>query len=253
MKPQTNLIIPEVRSVTRQKDARILEVLIPLHAPVKNPYIVDCTYGPGVMWEGCGYQPDWRTDLRQMPGLDAIDNFLKLETVDRAEVIVFDPPHIPASASGGGIGERYGHRYGISKDAPGKKADKISEIFEPFLQAAKRVLADNGIVLAKIADLINSNCCQWQHVDFINACFSIGFTPCDMVVKINTAGSMISGSWKNKYHVRKTHSYWIVARKGDRCQRPPGGADILWSHNSLGPDKHRRLYHGRFSASGEPE
>lgn len=88
-----------------------------------------------------------------------------------------------------------------------------------FFKEAKRILKENGIVLAKIADIVHNHKYQWQHVDFIIAAREIGLTPCDMIIKADpNAGNLSSSKWKNIKHVRKAHCYWIVCRSGT-CER----------------------------------
>jgi hypothetical protein len=44
-------------------------------------------------------------------------------------------------------------------------------------------------------------------------------TPCDMLIKRDPAGGNLKSSkWKTVHHLKRVHSYFIVARKG-RCER----------------------------------
>jgi hypothetical protein len=216
---QTALLKTEIQSVTLADDAQILETLIPMHSPVESPYIVDCTFSDGVMWNGCGYQPDWKIDIRELPGVDAIDDFTKLETVSSADVLVFDPPHLPNAAGSKNSSKLWEHRYGITGDGAGREGDNVSGMFAPFLLTARRVLTKNGVVLAKIADLTHNHRYQWQHIDFVTTAAQLGLTPCDMLIKWGNSGNIKSSKWVNSYHIRKTHSFWLVVRNGPKCER----------------------------------
>jgi hypothetical protein len=217
---QTTFANPEIQSITTDDDSRIIAALLVMHSPKQDPFIVDCTYCDGIMWNGCSYQPDWKIDNRDIAGIDAVDDFTKLESVKSADVLVFDPPHLPTHAASEQSSKIWEHRYGITDSGEGREGDNVSGLFIPFLLAARRVLSDNGIVLAKIADLTHNHRYQWQHIEFVKACEEQGFTACDMVIKWSRAGNLKSSKWVNTYHARKSHSFWIVARKGDKCERP---------------------------------
>ncbi len=97
--------------------------------------------------------------------------------------------------------------------------ENVTAIFAPFLTEAKRILRPAGIVLAKIADLVNNHRKQWQQVDFINAVRASGMTPCDMLIKIDpSAGKIADPRWKTVRHLRNSHCYWIVVRNSSRCE-----------------------------------
>lgn len=210
-----------IRSVTNSNDARIIEDLIRMHSAKNKPRIVDATYCDGVMWKGCSYSPDWKIDIRDdLPGIDAVDDFAVLTSVmdSSVDVLIFDPPHLPTAAASKNSSKIWSHRYGITGDGLGREGDNVSGMFNSFLGAAKRVLSDNGVVLAKLADLTHNHCYQWQHVDFVVAAQANGLTPCDMIIKWRST-KLVSSKWVNQYHAQKVHTYWIVLRKG-KCERP---------------------------------
>ena len=140
---------------------------------------------------------------------------------ESVDILIFDPPHIPTDGVTEGSSKLYYDKYGITeKRGEGRDGNKVSGLFAPFLSEAQRVLKPNGIILAEIADLVHCSVSQWQQVDFINAVFEAGLTPCDMLIKADpSAGNMMSGAWKNVFHLRKAHCYWIVVRKG-KCTVP---------------------------------
>lgn len=204
-------------SVLYGTDSEVLPILISLHAK-SEPNILDCTYNVGNIWKGTNYKP-LRMDIDSSFDLDVVGDFRNMPFSDASfDIILFDPPHLPSSAASPNSSKIWEKRYGINNE--GRKGDNVSELFLPFLKEAKRVLADDGIVLCKISDLIHNHCYQWQHVDFINACRDVGLIPCDMMIKCDPkAGNLKSSKWKKVYHLRKAHCYWIVVRKGT-CERP---------------------------------
>jgi ubiquinone/menaquinone biosynthesis C-methylase UbiE len=157
----------------------------------------------------CGDFPqDVRADFRAMPFRDG-----------SFDVIVFDPPHLPTNAASENSSRIWETRYGITGSDEMREADNVSAMFAPFLVEAKRVLRPEGIVLAKIADLVHNHKYQWQQVDFVNAARAAGTTACDMMIKSDPkAGNLKSSKWKNVKHLRKNHSYWIVVRNSSRCE-----------------------------------
>jgi SAM-dependent methyltransferase len=204
-------------SVIRGKDRDVLPVLLGLHA-VRDPEILDCTYNRGVMWKGLDYQPvtldvdpqfgcDYTADFRHMPFDD-----------DSFDVIIFDPPHLPAAVASPGSSGLQRLQYGLTEHGDYRQGDDIADVFVPFLAEAYRVLRRDGVVLAKIADFVHNHRYQWSHVDFIQAARDVGMTPCDVVIKADpTAANLKSSKWVNVRHLRRAHCYWIVVRNG-RCE-----------------------------------
>lgn len=201
-------------SVLHGRDPEALELLFGLHSSITNPYILDCTWGGGVMWKGCAYQPDVKSDIRNLPSIDAMADFWEFPfSSDLFDAIVFDPPHLP----GAGGSRVYHDVYGITEGGRGRENKNVIGMFGPFLREAKRVLANNGIVLAKISDHTHGSDYKyhWQQVGFVNACNEVGLSACDMLIKVDpVGGNLTSSTWKNQYHLRKKHCFWIVARKG---------------------------------------
>ncbi len=210
-------------SVVIGGDPLALRRLLAIHAPL-SPAILDCTYNRGVMWRGLDYpvvtmdiDPQWETeivgDFRAIP--------LPAASVD---VIVFDPPHVPIASATAGVSQRgdmveWRSRYGLTPDDDGRRGENVNPLFRPFLTEAARVLRRNGIVLAKLVDFVHNHRYQWQHVDFVQAAWDAGMTPCDLLLKVGDArGNLKSGRWEAVHHLRGAHTYWIVVRNGVRCE-----------------------------------
>jgi hypothetical protein len=214
------------RSILNGTDGDALCCLLSLHA-VANPRILDCTYNTGKMWKGLDYRPI-RMDIDGTLDLDIVADFAKIPfAADSLDVVVFDPPHLPTAGMSQHSTLGWDKTYGITARGDGREGDNVSGMFLPFLTEAKRVLSEDGIILAKIADLTHNHRYQWQHVDFIVSAQSVGMTPCDLLIKRDPmAGNIESGRWQQIKHLRKCHCYWIVVRNSLRCERCDGARSV---------------------------
>jgi len=91
-----------------------------------------------------------------------------------------------------------------------------TDSYRPFLREARRVLEQDGIIIATFMDPIERYVKQWEHVAWVvavEAC--IGMTPCDCVIQHEVNGKPRRRPGRTRhYHARRQHSYWMVARKG---------------------------------------
>ena len=208
-----------MNSVLYGRDNQAIPLLLDLHCDIQNPKILDVTHNQGVMWKGIAERYNLTTmDINPEFHTNLLGDFTAIPCEDSSfDVIVFDPPHLPAAAVGKN-GNIYGDKYGITLDVT-LRADNIDGYFLPFLLEARRVLRPNGIILAKIADITHNHRYQWQHVLFINAVNATGMTPCDCLIKTDpSAGHLVSGQWEKQHHLRKAHCYWIVVRNSSKCE-----------------------------------
>lgn len=210
-----------MKSVLWGTDAQALPLLLSLHCAVETPRILDVTANRGVMWQGLPPYDLTTLDINPAFAPDVVGDFRALPFADASfDVLVFDPPHLPAAAASPNSSRLWADRYGITEEHT-PHADAVSSVFAPFLAEARRVLVSDGIVLAKLADLVHTHAYQWQHVDFVLAVRQAGMTPCDLLVKVDpNAGHLRSSRWVNEHHLRKAHCYWIVVRNSARCENP---------------------------------
>jgi len=212
--------LPRPESVLYGRDPQALDILIGLHATA-TPRILDATSNTGKMWKGCSYAPAVRMDIDPTFAPDVVGDFRAMPFENESfDLIVFDPPHLPVAAASPNSSGIWRERYGITSDSGrGRDGDSVSGQFSPFLSEAKRVLCAEGIVLAKLADIIHNHRYQWHLVDFVCAARSAGLTPCDLLIKRDpSGGSLKSSKWQNVRHLKRSHSYFVVVRKG-RCEK----------------------------------
>lgn len=208
------------KTILMGKDNEVIPILLDIHCNTTEPKILDCTYNTGKMWKDSPFKPH-RMDVNPQLELDTVGDFTKMPFGDKEfDVIVFDPPHLPTNAASINSSKIWESSYGITADEGiGRDGDNVTGMFEPFLLEAKRVLKEDGIVLAKIADLIHNHRYQWQQVEFINSVQKLKMTACDMMIKCDpNAGNLQSSKWQNVRHLRKAHCYWIVVRNSLRCE-----------------------------------
>ena len=208
------------KSILNGRDNEAIPILLEIHCNTLTPKILDCTHNKGTMWKGLTY--DLTTmDIDPQFNTDYVADFRKMPFEDDSfDVIVFDPPHLPIASATEHASKIWETRYGLNDiKGNGRDGDNVSEMFYPFLMEAKRVLKQDGIILAKIADLTHNHRYQWQHVDLINTVRKVGLTPCDMLIKVDpSAGNLQSSKWKNIKHLRKSHCFWIVIRNSNKCE-----------------------------------
>ena len=74
-------------------------------------------------------------------------------------------------------------------------------------------------------DYIHHHRYNWAHVDFIEAARKAGFRACDCIIKIRS-GPIIDPKWKNAYHTRRQHSYWLVFRRSSSASSIGMGTSV---------------------------
>lgn len=205
-------------SVWEGSDSDLLEAMFAFYPSIPVEPILDATFNAGRFWKGSArrvvsmdidpkHKPMIVGDNREMVGVQS----------DRFGVVVYDPPHVGPQGRDKSC-KRFDADFGATMPC-GKDEDwTLSYLYPPFLAEAKRVLKPDGLLLAKITDMVNNHRSRWPHVDFMQMADEAGFTVCDLIVKVRT-GPMVSNKWKKAHHARKRHCFWIVCRNGDSCER----------------------------------
>lgn len=203
------------------RDPEVLQTMLDFYA---NPgaRVLDVTANKRRMWKGVKWDgPVTFSDIDASVKPDLVCDFRELHIgTESVDVLIFDPPHLPAAAGSQKSMKQMASDYGLRK-AP--RGNNISPLFCPFLEEATRVLRPDGILLAKLSDYVHNHRYQWMLVEFVNAVRQMPrLTACDLVVKNDPCGGNLkSGKWKNAYHVRNAHCWWIVVRKGG-CEPKKG-------------------------------
>ena len=206
-----------ISSVWTGNDSDLLSEILDFYPVIEPHPILDATYNTGRIWNGSGrevvsmdidprYCVDVVADNRRMPIADELFG-----------VVVYDPPHVGPQGRDKST-KRFDVDFGATMEC-GKEHDwTLSYLYPPFLDEAMRVLKPDGLLLAKITDMVNNHRSRWAHCDFMAMADAAGFTVCDLIVKVRN-GPMMSTKWKNAHHARKRHCFWIVCRKGDCCEK----------------------------------
>jgi DNA modification methylase len=199
-------------------DIELIESMLNFYPTIAPEPILDSTYNAGRMWKGSQrnivsmdidpqHKPMLLCDNRKMTGVKS----------KQFGVVVYDPPHVGPQGRDKSV-KRFDVDFGATMECGKEQGWSLSYLYPPFLRQAYRVLKPEGLLLAKITDMVNSHRSQWAHCDFMRMAELAGFTVCDLIIKIRN-GPMMSSKWKEAHHARKRHCFWIVCRKSDSCER----------------------------------
>ena len=132
-------------------------------------------------------------------------------------VIVYDPPHVGPQGRDKSR-KRFDVDFGATMPCGKQEGWSLSHLYPPFLKQAKRVLMPDGLLFAKITDMVNNHRQRWAHRDFMTMAEDAGFVVCDLIVKVRR-DPMRSSKWRKAHHARKRHCFWIVCRNGPHSER----------------------------------
>ncbi len=205
-------------SVWQGSDDELIEAMLNFYPAILPEPILDATYNAGRFWKGSKRNVVSMDIDPQHKPMIVCDNRNMIGVSDSTYgTIVFDPPHVGPQGRDKSS-KRFDVDFGATFEC-GKEHDwNLSYLYPPFLKEAKRVLKPNGLLLAKITDMVNNHRSKWAHVDFMRMADKAGFTVCDLIVKIRK-GPMVSNKWKQAHHARKRHCFWIICRNGNGCER----------------------------------
>lgn len=204
-------------SVWEGDDGELLEQMLAFYAVIPPEPILDATYNAGRFW---------RASTRHVVSMDIDPSYRPMIVGDNRTMegvpnaaygtVVYDPPHVGPQGRDKST-KRFDVDFGATMPCGVDENWRLSYLYPPFLEQAKRVLKPEGLLLAKITDMVNSHRSKWAHCDFMRMAEEAGFTVCDLIVKVRN-GPMVSTKWKTAYHARKRHCFWIVCRNGIRCE-----------------------------------
>ena len=215
---KANRTYDSISSVWTGRDAELLEEMLQFYPVIPPNPILDATYNAGRFWKGSNrqivsmdidprYNPDIVADNREMPGVES----------NSFAVVVYDPPHVGPQGRNKSS-KRFDIDFGATVECGKENGWSLSYLYPPFLEQAKRVLKPDGLLFAKITDMVNNHRSRWAHCDFMRMAEDAGFSVCDLIVKVRN-GPMVSTKWKNAHHARKRHCFWIVCRNSTCCER----------------------------------
>ncbi len=202
-------------SVWEGTDAELLEVMLTFYPRRQPKGILDATVNIGRFWRG---------SKRKIIGIDINPAFRPTVVADNSrmpfadktfDVVVYDPPHIPNQ--GKDVQKDFNTRFGLTLRSTKENGYSFTHMFPPFVAEAFRVLKPEGILFCKITDYIHNHRYQWAHLELINVVKSVGFCPCDCIIKLRK-GPIVDPKWKVAHHARRHHCYWIVFRKSRKCE-----------------------------------
>ncbi len=202
-------------SVWQGEDWELLEKILSFY-PRKCPRrILDATVNGGRFWRG-SERPVIGMDIEPKHKPNIVGDNTRMPFRNGAfDVVVYDPPHIPNQ--GKDRTKDFNIRFGLVVRSPKEHGYTFSHTYPPFLQEAHRVLKAEGILFCKITEYIHDHRYQWAHVDLIQSAKTVGFCPCDCIIKVRK-GPIIDPKWKVAHHSRRQHSYWLVFRKSAKCE-----------------------------------
>lgn len=205
-------------SVWEGSDGDLLEVMFNFYKSIPVEPILDATYNEGRFWRGSARQVDGM-DILDFPGIKYVTDNREMSGVpsDYYGCVVYDPPHVGNQGRSKSC-KQFDVKYGATIECLSGQGYTMSFLYPPFLLQARRVLRRDGLLLAKITDQVNNHRSRYAHCDFIRMAEEVGFTACDIIIKIRR-GPMMSSKWRTQHHARKRHSYWIVCRNGSSCER----------------------------------
>lgn len=205
-------------SVTEQSDVTLLEAMLTFYTSIDPEPILDSTFNAGRMWKGSKRQVvSMDIDPQHKPMILGDNREMKGVADQLFGTVVFDPPHVGPQGRDKSV-KRFDVDFGATMECGKEHGWTLSYLYPPFLKQAKRVLKPEGLLLAKITDMVNSHRSRWAHCDFMRMAEEAGFTVCDLIVKVRK-GPMVSTKWQKAHHARKRHCFWIICRNSESCQR----------------------------------
>lgn len=203
-------------------NADVFPQILSLHVPPGST-VADVTWGKGVFWrdvDPAAYRVlpsdiSMGVDCRALPYEDS-----------SIDCVVLDPPYMEGfyraesnHKAGAGSHRSFAEAYSNGTEVNTKYVgtyrwqESVTEMYIDASVEAYRVLKTQGVFIVKCQDAVSANR-QWlTHVDILNACREIGFTPKDLFVVVRTGKPGIS-KLHNQVHARKNHSYFLVFTKG---------------------------------------
>lgn len=150
-------------SVWEGSDAELLEAMLTFYASIPSEPILDATYNAGRFW---------RRSMRQVVSMDIDPKYKPMIVGDNREMrgvkcsqfgtVVYDPPHVGPQGRDKSR-KRFDIDFGATVPCGKPHNWNLSYLYPPFLKQAKRILKPEGLLLAKITDMVNNHKSKWAH------------------------------------------------------------------------------------------
>lgn len=192
-------------------NADLFPDILDLYVP-EGAMVLDATYGEGLFWRDVS--PNWcrfvRFDMFTSP-VDVRGDFRALPfKPDSFDCIVFDPPYAQ-HGKGAPIKESIASVYQLTKgDAAPTSAGGALLLYLEFMREAHSLLHQQGMLILKCQDQIESGQQHWIHAALIAAAPPHYITE-DLFVLVQRG--VPAARHKHQLHARKNHSYFLVLRK----------------------------------------
>jgi hypothetical protein len=176
--------------------------------------IVDPTYGNGRFWKNVN-KADYRVlatdivtdgvDLRALPYAD-----------DSVNMVVLDPPYryTPLKNKKQEDSPNHGKVDGLYRLTQAKltNTQAVLDLYEQGMLEACRLLIPGGFLVVKCQDTVQDGRNIWVHTILMEKGALLGFACRDLLI-VNPPMTLKS-RWDFQRHLRKSHSYFLVFRKG---------------------------------------
>ncbi|MCP4648723.1 MAG: hypothetical protein GY853_01405 [PVC group bacterium] len=184
----------------------IIKNIIQLYCP--QGIELDPTYSKGVFYKNIE-KPFHRFDLHpQIEGVREADCRELPLGGESVSSIMFDPPFVGASQKDGKPGV-IKTRFGYYKNIP-----ILWDMYIDALKEFHRILKENGILIFKCQDTIESSKQYFSEFKIIKEALALGFYPKDKFILL-AKSRLMSPNMKVQQHARKFHSYFLVFIKKD--------------------------------------
>lgn len=193
-----------VSSINYSQEDTIINILS-LHAP--NGIDCDLTYSKGNFYKKSIRQPKYKLDLNPQ-GNETIPADSRNVPFKNASIatVMFDPPFvaaIPKKEATGIITTRFGYFRNIPL---------LWKFYGETIKECYRILKNNGVLIFKCQDSVDSSKNYFTHDHIMNFAASIGFYPKDLFILL-AKHRLVGSSWKKQQHARKFHCYfWIFIK-----------------------------------------
>lgn len=207
-----------LESIRRGNTAQCVEDIFTLHFPTAKS-VLDCTYGAGRFWKWDHRLAVTGVDIDPPAGVDVVADYRNLPFANGTfDVMCFDPPFIFSKGLRRVIGTK---RFfmGAEAAAPDVRTHSNHQLHMPrnptdLLHHYRAIFQQSGLakqgLILKGQDLI-VNKPDWWCFNVMDMAENMGLgMPADILIQHSPAARMRDPRWKNQYHFRRAHCYYIV-------------------------------------------